>query len=180
MAYKNKFDHDGKCITAGMRAETLFEQLAKEKGFTARAASAPEQFKHIDYWLERIPDYTPAHSVDVKARKRANRKDNTTDDDWIWLELQSVNGRKGWLLSDVNIIAFEQADKFVLVNRAALAHWLLNKSPYHQNDEYVTKSVDAKYKPYQRKGRRDIITRAKLSDIIENVFHLIWIKPKKE
>jgi hypothetical protein len=152
----------------GQAVESEFSKLMDIRKLDYRKASKKEQFKHIDY-------HSSFGTIDVKAKKRLNRGDGEEQDEFIWLEFKNVQGKAGWLCGETNVIAFERDNDFVLVKRKDLLNMALKKCDLNRRVNY---SKDALYKGYTRKGRKDLITIVKMSDILQ-INHKIWKKNKK-
>jgi len=149
----------------GQVVESDFSKLLEIRGVSWKKANRQEQFNHIDY-------HTSFGSIDVKAKKRISRSDNSEQDEFIWLEFKNVQGKNGWLSGSADIIAFERAKDFVLVRRKELLLWSQGKCDLNS---LVTSSRDALYKGYSRKGRKDLISIVKMLDIL-GLHHRIWEK----
>jgi hypothetical protein len=141
----------------GQSVEDAFKSIMDRKGITYREASRDEQFQHFDY-------VTSVGTIDVKARKKINRSDDDEQDDLVWVEFKNTAGNAGWLTSDVDFIAFERKDDFVVVRRHALLE-LANEKCDLTN--MVNRPSDALYKGYQRRGRLDLISIIKMQDILQ-------------
>lgn len=169
MTYVNKFDKDGKCSKEGHSAENIFKKIAESKNYLVTLASKQENMhKHIDMFLEGRDSETKKKkviSVDIKASKRTSRKDKNFNYEWVWIEIKNVQGRKGWLFGEADFIAFEQEKHFVLVPRKTLVSFV--KSNVRFDLDKVERASHAKYKIYQRRGRRDQITQVKLEDLLK-------------
>ena len=162
MTYRNRFDKDGKCSREGHNAEDLFCEMAKDRGYiTEKSSRQDNMHKHIDYTLE---GKNKTVTVDIKARKRTSRRDKKFNDEWVWLELKNVQGRKGWLYGDADFIVFETEEDFVLVPRKSLIG--LVNSTVRFDLSFVERAYQAKYRIYQRAKRRDQITQVKMEDIL--------------
>ena len=94
--------------------------------------------------------------VDVKSRKRINRKDGNYDDEWLWIEFKNVRGKEGWIHGIADFIAFETIDSFILSYRKELCDWCID---HVDVEEKVTSADEAEYKAYSRKGKQDLIAR---------------------
>jgi hypothetical protein len=127
------------------------------KGITYREASRDEQFQHFDY-------ITSVGTIDIKARKKINRSDNAEQDDLLWVEFKNTAGNAGWLTSDVDFIAFERQDDFVVIRRWQL---LELASELCDLNNMVSRPSDALYKGYQRKGRLDLISIITMQDLLQ-------------
>ena len=146
----------------GRRAEVCFKGLAERRGYTVIQTSAASNMReHIDFILARDdePDKT---AVDVKARKKVSRYSDEYDDENVWIEFNNVRGNLGWLYGKADKIAFERAFDFVLVDRESLKEYCeATVSPV-----LVKSTEEAIYKSFQRKGRKDIISRVPMKDIL--------------
>jgi len=149
----------------GQVVEKQFAKLMDIRELDYRKSSKKEQFKHIDY-------HSSFGTIDVKAKKRLNRGDGKEQDEFIWLEFKNVQGKAGWLCGETNVIAFERDNDFVLVKRKDLLELALKICDIKH---IVNKSTQALYKGYRRKGRRDLISLIKMSDILK-INHRIWKK----
>jgi len=150
----------------GDKAEDSFESVANKLGLSTRKATFSENVhKHIDWWLDdRI-------SVDVKARKRSSRASTQVQDEWLWVEFKNVSGRPGWLYGEAYFIALERADGFVLVRREDLV--ALSEELVDFNVP-VTSAAECEYKPYTRRGRKDVISKIRFSDVLNKLECLKW------
>lgn len=148
----------GNCWPTGQRVEGLFAEALRQWGIGYRAANKSEQIKqHIDFHTDR-------GTVDVKAMKKIKRSDNSFQNEYVWLEFKNVRGNVGWLCSNVDWIAFERPSSFLMVNRADLEE---KARSICDLDNLTTKGgMEALYRGYQRKGRKDLISMIKMSDIL--------------
>ena len=146
----------------GQRAEVCFKGLAERRGYTVIQTSTASNIReHIDFILARDdePDKT---AVDVKARKKVSRYSDEYDDENVWIEFNNVRGNPGWLYGKADKIAFERAFDFVLVDRESLKEYCeATVSPV-----VVKSTAEAIYKSFQREGRKDVISRVPMKDIL--------------
>lgn len=140
------------CFQTGLRAEERFADLARHRQHQTIAATR-QQDMH-EHWDWRL---VPADiRVDVKAMKKLNRSDQEPQDEWTWIELQSVReGNTGWLYGQADVIAFEVRDGFLLVPRLALVELVERLVDFNTR---VAQREEARYRVYQRPGRHDLIT----------------------
>ena len=169
--------HNSKSITEGLQTEKRFKELAEIRGFEVREATREEQFDHIDFHLTldsptREGDKLKAR-VDVKGRKRLNRRNIDFEDEWVWIELKNVRGKDGWLYGASDFIAFEAEDSFIGSIRKELLGFCENKIDTRRR---VHVSSEAKYVCYSRKGRQDLISLIKMDDIREYPNSTVWKK----
>lgn len=157
----------------GKKAEDRFEELAIDSGYEVTQSSNYDNMaKHIDFYLQHSKGIE-CFTVDVKARKKSTRSDSSYNDELVWIEFHNVQGRNGWLYGEADKIAFEREDDFVLIPRVGLAKFCEKAvAPF-----FVKNSTDAVYKCIQRNGRKDVISKVLMSDIIENVDNILhWKK----
>ena len=149
----------------GQELERKFYEILKLRDKNAREATRQEQYKHIDF-------FSYFGTIDVKSKKMIGRSDVNEQETIVWLEYKNVQGRNGWLVSCVDILAFERDDDFILVKRKELQQMA---DELCDLTDMVTKSSEALYKGYTRKGREDLITQVKMKDIMK-LEHKIWSK----
>jgi hypothetical protein len=143
----------------GQKAENVFLSLISNRG-KIREASTSEQHNHVDFIL-RLPNNKEI-KYEIKARKKLQRADKETTDEFIWIELVNVIGNVGWLFGSADKLAFEQENEFIVVDRERLADFVKKTcKPF----EIVARATDALYKGYRRKGRQDHLTIILTSDI---------------
>ena len=146
----------------GKRAEMCFKSLAERRGYTVIQTSAVSNMReHIDFILAR-DDEPDKIAVDVKARKKASRSSDEYDDDTVWVEFNNVRGNPGWLYGKADKIAFERASDFVLVDRESLKDYCETTVAA----VFVNSTAEAVYKSFQREGRKDVISRVPMKDIL--------------
>ena len=146
----------------GKRAEMCFKGLAERRGYTVIQTSAASNIReHIDFILAR-DDEPDKIAVDVKARKKVSRYSDEYDDENVWIEFNNVRGNLGWLYGKADKIAFERDFDFVLVDRESLREYCeATVSPV-----IVKSTAEAIYKSFQREGRKDVISRVPMKDIL--------------
>lgn len=167
MEYVNQYDTLRECSQNGYKAEALFKLLAERRGYAVTLASKNENiYKHIDLKLSIYDKSSNANqiiTVDVKSRKKTNRKDSSVNDDWTWIEYRNVQGEKGWILGQATHIAFERAEDFIIFPRQKLARWT-KENLKELGYPFARNAGDSRYKLYRRDGRLDLITQIKISD----------------
>lgn len=157
--YINEYDREGECALRGKKAEDLFEEWLKSTGRVYRKAKLNEQYQHIDFIVE-----TPEKefTIDIKGPKKVSR-DGDINQEILWVEFKSVKGEAGWLYGGNEFLGFYQPiDKsFYVVKTKDLAELCEQIC----STETVDKSSDALYKRYTRKGRKDVISMIKFTDL---------------
>ena len=150
MITKDRIEHSEKM---GKRAVDLFIDACEAYGYKFFKTSAEtDMFDHIDYFILR-PDGTKT-SVDIKGGNKI---------DEIWIEFQNVAGDRGWLYGEADLIAFDMPEKegFYVVKRKDL----LSLSTSIVENVFVSKQF-AFRKLYQRNGRKDVLTKLHLDNIL--------------
>jgi len=157
----NKFDHKDS-LEIGESAQSQFAEIARRKGWVVRAA--PGECDRNEHWDFLIEKGAQKFKVDVKSRKRIGRQDTAFQDEWLWIELHSVRKNDpGWLYGgQSNLIAFETANAFVIVQRTDLMHLAETLVDFNSA---VSISSEAKYKVYSRPRRHDKITLLELKKV---------------
>ena len=171
MAYKNKYDKTGEASQMGENAEGSFETSVCKAGLSCEKASFPEEMRHIDFWIEG--DKTPRTAVDVKSRKKVKRADDKFNDEVVWIEFANVQGKRGWLYGDSDIIAFERPEDFLLVNRKLLARLCEKLCDLSKLNVDIRMPL---YTGYQRKGRKELLSLIKMADITNQIKHTVLAK----
>jgi hypothetical protein len=90
----------------------------------------------------------------------------------LWIEFKNVLGNNGWLFGSADFIAFERQNDFVLVarkNLITLCEKIVKK-------EKVSNPIDALYKTFSRKTRKDELSLIKMDDILSSTKTFIWPK----
>ena len=156
--YKNQYDKSGECSFRGNKAETKFFELMKKRDPLTVLASTQRNIKcHEDIISPKFG------SFDVKSARRVNRSSDIQYET-IWIEYKNVKGQDGWLFGSADFIAFEREKDFVVVNRKDLIK-LCKFLVYEKR--FVNSAKDALYKMYTRQDRKDVLTRIKISDVLE-------------
>lgn len=168
MAYKHKYDKQGDAFEAGDNAETSFEIAMRKAQLKCERSSQREEFQHIDFWIQG--ESLPRLAVDVKSRKKIKRKDSGFNDDLIWIEFSNVQGRRGWLYGASHLIAFERESEFILVDRKLLARLCEKLCDISKLNVDVQMPL---YTGYQRRGRKDILSLIKITDITNGIKHTV-------
>jgi len=89
---------------------------------------------------------------DVKSINRTDRI-KPMDQNFHWVELINVQGKKGSLYGDADYFVFETDLFFILVDKIQLQEWIADKC---KAKEYS--KIPEVYKLYTRPGKQDVIT----------------------
>lgn len=145
----------------GIQIEQSFAQkLVSTHGGIIHHSSKHEDINdHIDLiWTINDKQYT----FDVKGVKKNNRIDTNYNDSIHWIELQNVNGKKGWLYGKAQYIVFETNINWIIVKRLKLIDFIDSKI----TDRTITNTKEL-YTLYRRTGRKDVITKIPTSDLLQ-------------
>lgn len=137
----------------GKEAVSLFISACHAFGYKlVKTSDHTDIYDHIDYFITR-PDGSQT-SVDIKGGNKI---------DEIWVEFKNVQGYDGWVLGRAELIAFDMPEKkgFYIVKRKDL--FSLSRSIVEK--VFVQKN-EAFRKLYRRKGRKDVITKIHLDNLL--------------
>jgi len=99
--------------------------------------------------------------VDIKSQKSIKRGEDPSQTH-TWIELVNVNGKRGWIFGDADIIAFQYNDEWILCDRMKLLH-----------ETIKTLSLDFGKKEgqlYRRYQRRDVLVLVPLTVILNSQY----------
>jgi len=153
MSYKYKQIQD-------LRRGRQWEQLFCELTGATKGTFNEDVNQHTDVWLEGA-------SVDVKGLKRSHKKGN------VLLEFKNVQGYDGWCSpSGADKLAFLFPDGFYMLDTLAVAkRW--SQYVYHNCEGKIDRrnglcSNKQLYQLVGRKGRKDVFTYIKKSDLLQD------------
>lgn len=153
----------------GDEGEKTFAVVAEKKGYEVSTTSKMVDIRqHVDLYIRK--DTKDWLRVDVKGNKRSVRNAENFFSDRMWIELRNVQGRPGWIDGEADIIAQIVDDKIYIFNRENLRKWVYSMCNL---DLQVYHPKDALYRAYTRRGRRDLITMIKLSDVPPG-YYKVW------
>ena len=158
-------------LKEGVKGEDAFVLAAKQEHFIVRKSSVKQNiFDHIDFFIRQDRF---EFSVDVKARKRINRKDKNFTDESVWIEFKGIKGHKGWLYGKADYIAFERLNDFILIKREELLEFCEENVDLKSKVEFADQAL---YKGYERRGKKDLIARIKMSDLNKMKGKMLFLK----
>src|SRR5574338_496306 len=80
--------------------------LMESKGWKVQNATQDQNMKeHFDYIISKGEI---SLKVEVKAEKRLSSKDESTQSEFIWIEILNVQGNNGWIHGKADYIAFQR------------------------------------------------------------------------
>lgn len=135
-------------LAIGIEAEQLFVSTMIERGSEVVKSSRKQDiYDHIDFFVN-------GYGVDVKANRRLDK---------IWLELENVQGKDGWLKGKADYIAFHFSDIncFMIFRTEDLLEFV------EENVSETTTTPTEYMKWYTRSNweRKDLITKVRYEDI---------------
>ena len=168
-----------RCLYDYQMSCLLFRYLCLTTNFSVQKSSYYEDtIKHIDYHVtdngiggvfHRISNNWKDRKsvVDVKtAYKFMYRQYTDLLNEWIWIELNNINGGPGWLYGKSDYIVEVFLDQAWWLDRLQLVDFIERRNI--KDKEMAINSSHAQYKPWTREaqwGHKDIITHVSLRDI---------------
>lgn len=159
--YRHPRDKTGECQRMGFNAEKCFLTTMAFRGHAVTPTSKEDNVGGKGDFL------IDGKRVEVKSVKRAKRKDSNPNYDLVWIEISNVYseiGFNGWLYKKtIDVLAFEQRDSFILVDRKVLAAHVEKICDFQT---FVSSPDKALYKSYRRfKRRGEHLTIIQVSDL---------------
>lgn len=114
----------------------------------------------LQHW--DIMDTNTNIKYDIKGLKKNKRRDSNCDESIHWVELTNVNGDPGWVRGKADYIIFETNNEWVEVDRKILKTFITEKVLNVDRKIYSEISL---YKLYNRKGRKDVVTKVLTEDL---------------
>jgi len=142
--YIKKFLKNGKAV------EQEFAKLFRD---TEPSTQEQDINEHWDILIK--------YKIDVKGLKKVRRNDSEVNENIHWVEALNVNGKLGWLYSDLtDFFAFELKNYWIIVEKQKLQDFIALKV----EKTYV--QYPTLYKLYRREGRMDAITLVESFDLV--------------
>lgn len=152
-----------------LRASKEFEAIASKMNYKVRYPS--KKVSNELYVSLYLKGKDKEVAVDVKSWKKPKNK---VKGGWVWIEVKNVRGKDGWLYGKADFVVFEREKDFILIPRTQVLH--LVNSLVRFDLGFVSGAHQAKYRVFQREGRRDQITQVKISDLLKLNNVSIWKK----
>ena len=138
----------------GKETENNFIKACESVGYKCyKTDDRRDIYEHIDFIIERSNGTKT--SVDVKGANHPLT---------IWIEFKNVLGYDGWLYGKAELIVFDMPELkgFVIVDRKELIELCDNIV-----EKVFVSKEEATRKLYTRKGRKDVISRLHLTDLMK-------------
>jgi len=167
----------------GKKSQILFSELMTLNGYRCYSAdSFQDKYEHWDV-LTVIGDGDDKkfERFDIKGLK------DCVKEGFEWIELQTIDGRNGWLYSEyMDTLAFEIEDCFLFINRAKLVP-IIEKNVELEDIRagekiiYVLKDGLQYYQRYQRSlwNKKDITVKSPFKDFEDLIFMKLYKKDGK-
>lgn len=157
-----------KSVQNGKRAEDEFEKILISRNIPYKHANAYQDMR--EHWDYQVTKNNHDYTFNVKGQRGLNREGANIDYSVIWVEFKNVGGNEGWLYGKADYFSFEYFNKFINVKRVDVLELSEKKVDFNNP---ATDKTDALYRPYGRKGRKDLISLIKIEDIF-SLNHTIW------
>lgn len=135
-------------IALGKRTEEDFKEVMESLGHECLPSTRNQNiYDHIDFFVD-------GYGVDVKGNRHI---------DCIWLEIDNVRGKEGWLRGKAKYIAFyvEEKESFCLF----LTKELLTFVKENVTEETTNKKEHLKFYGRKKWGKLDKLVNVRWSDI---------------
>jgi len=147
--------------------EIRFRDIMMANNIEWRKATEEEDRKgHFDCVIKNKKNQEI--KIEIKGRKKINRKDNHYQNSIIWLELVGITGYPGWLKGKSDFIAFEMTRYvFEIYSTKQLLNLVLKQVDLKT---FVKRPEESIMKLYSRAGRKDVICGVPI-EIIRKLNH---------
>ena len=161
-------DTQQKAFADGKKVEELFIECAERDGFICTTPTEYED--RWEHWDVRLTKDGKSGLVDVKKNKVIQKQGYT------WIEFQTVDGEKGWILGDAHAIAIEKDDRFDLYDRVKVKEFVEPRRLGLDGFVFVQPKdlSEIAYHRYRRMGRLDIVYVVPFSDIDKFIMTTIY------
>ena len=118
MSQALKFLNKAREIESSLAASFLFVSESRlSLNAEVEESTAEEDMKdHVDL------KFKIEIKIDVKGRKKLNRKDDQFSYEFTYVEILNVNGDRGWLYGDADYFAFEDEAVFWMISKKTLIY----------------------------------------------------------
>jgi len=155
-------------LNVGNEAEIHFKNIIVSNGFKWKKSNTYEN-KNLHFDCRIKDEKGVIYKVEVKAQKKINSTDEFTSPNDIWLELTGIEGYKGWIYGEADLLSFDIANnEFILVKREDIVKFIEKKIL-----ENGYKTGKKHYEIYNWPGRKDKLVLSKLEDIKNEMIYRI-------
>ncbi len=151
-----------------------FKAIARKRRYKIKYPTSVQKKAHIDLLLAGLDAQKKTLIVSMDIKYLSPGKKISTK--WQWLELRDDRGRPGWIYKEGDFIVFERKADFMVVNRKNLVEWINVTSKIRYDLPRVKNSWQAKYRLFQRPGKKDVITQVQSNDLLKIAGTAVWNK----
>jgi len=156
------------------KKQSPFEIIASSKGYSPRKKNSSDELcKDVSHILTAKSKDGKPISIKVDVKKNKNKKQF---EDWIWIEFKNSRGKAGWIHGDSHFVVFERSEDFLFINRKELLAWVNGSKKIRYDLPFVNLAKKAKYRIYQREGKREEISQVNVKDLQELKSYQLWKK----
>lgn len=141
----------------------FFKGKENEKKFRDMFEGMSESSRSDD--VKRKFDMTMELKIDFKGMKKINRTDQDFSNEYHWVEIKNVGGKKGWLFGDADLFVFEMKNYYVVVWKTDLQQTIAKRIVKNYNSKGGLIYEKKPYHLWSRKGRQDVITMVPTADL---------------
>ncbi len=162
---------------ASKKSFTLLQDAVRLAGFDFRRSTPQERQEDIDLviWPVGFPQKAAALTLKNTLLKKSKKRKHL----WGWVELQTKEGRPGWLYKKFTYVAYERKGDFALIHKKDLRNWIEKENFARWDLPFVKNSWGASYRLFRRKDTKEAIFQIKVKDALVNCRHLIWNKDER-
>lgn len=142
----NAFKAEAGALIRGLKAEDSFQKLLGS-GAT-KSGTFADRVEHWDFNVK----------FDVKKIRSV---DEWGEANYVWVEIQNIHGKEGWLYGHATYVAFETQKYWVICELEKLREYI---STVVTNTELLFDRKEP-YRLYRRKGRMDKVVMIPILDI---------------
>jgi len=160
---------DPQSLQIGSEAEQKFWTLCRSKGFLIRPSSSHEnRIDHFDFLVAfSISQFVRVEVKSIKARRRGEMPDPSI----VFLEIQNIDGGKGWIYGQCDYVALEQPKGFILYRNQDLVQYA---ERFSKSFPFVSQS-GLEFTLYGRRNRNDIVMIVPFAHLNFHLTHKLFI-----
>jgi hypothetical protein len=171
------YNHKGSYDKQGRPAEEAFAAKARARGYLVEKSTKQEDCnEHFD-WILQVSNTLTTIRVDVKSRKKLNRRDENPNDAFVWVEFKNGEGDPGWLYGGADWIAFEQEGCWLICDREELRKYAESVVDFDEFAREGPKLGVHKLLQRQRTNRHDLTTTLNTVEVCQpHILKDVWSK----
>jgi len=156
-------------LKIGSEAEQKFFTLCQSKGYLIRPSSSHEnRISHFDF----VVGFSTHQFMRVEVKSiKARRRGEIPDPSIVFLEIQNIDGGKGWIYGHSDYIAFEHPKGFVLYRNQDIVSYV---ELFSKSFPFVTQS-GIEFTLYGRRQRKDVVMVVPFAHLNYHLSHKLFI-----